>query len=424
MHRAFIPACIMIGLFVRLAVAVLFPVEPASDSRWYVARANEIASGEGYQEGGFPTAYWPVGWPALLALGIRLLGNWEIAVVIINLLSAAAIMMSLIVAGRYVLGNELVARLALALYAFYPNHIAYSGTAASELPYTAIAIAAFLLLILGRRRILLVFSSGLLFGVATLIKPQTIAFPFGAVIALLILYRDFNWVAAGRTILGVYLACLLVVLPWSYRNYQVFGEWVLVSTNGGTALLLGANDQMTGQHFEYKQTSVFRDLGIPWEDRVERQIELNHRSVEAGLEWIKEHPVEYLAWMPVKLWLLWHKETDGFWAFQRTYPASERAIFLLQLVNQAIYTLIMVLSLIAAFHALIALVRKDAPNKGLALMFCMPVFVSLVGMVFTGQIRYHFAAMPFLVLTAAWTSVWLWSRYGSRDGAETERPGS
>ena len=52
-----IPAIILFALAARVAIILLFPIEPLSDAQWYVQRAAEIASGMGYQEAGYPTAF-------------------------------------------------------------------------------------------------------------------------------------------------------------------------------------------------------------------------------------------------------------------------------------------------------------------------------------------------------------------------------
>jgi hypothetical protein len=99
LHPLFVPCvltCVLIGgLGIRLGVAVFLPIEPMSDSAWHVARATDLAAGMGYQEGGYPTAYWPVGWPAILAGAFVLAGSMPVAIVGLNLLGAAAIMLLL-----------------------------------------------------------------------------------------------------------------------------------------------------------------------------------------------------------------------------------------------------------------------------------------------------------------------------------------
>lgn len=405
LQPAFVPLCIAVAICLRLTVAMLFPLEPHSDSAWYVARAYDLLAGLGYQESGHPTAYWPVGWPAILAGALYLFGSIKGSIISINLFGSALIMGSILWFGRNIAKSEMVARIALLGYAIYPNHIAYTGNAATEIFYTGISMLAFALLISGRSKTKLLIASGIIFGVATLIKPQTIAFPFGAVIALGFTIPNYRWYSVLRAGITVYIVLLCVVLPWSFRNQAVFGEFILVSTNGGTALILGANDQITGDHFDYELTPVFAQIGIPWSQRVERQVELNRKQKEIAKEWIRKNPGEYFTWMPRKLLRLWVKDTDGLWAFDKTYPHAIKAVRAVQITNQAYYAVVMLLGLICAFFALSAIFVRDITRIQLGLLFCMPVLVSLLAAVFTGQIRYHFPAMPYIFVAAAWTIV-------------------
>ena len=68
--------------------------------------------------------------------------------------------------------------------------------------------------------------------------------------------------------------------------------------------------------------------------------------------------------------------------------------------------LVIILALGCGAWATWGVLRRDEQIQQLALLFCMPIFVSLLAAAFTGQIRYHFAAMPFLI-AAAWSTLFL-----------------
>lgn len=401
----YIPVCFALGVGLPLIFHLLFPIEPMSDSAWYVARAAEIADGIGYQERGEPTAFWPVGWPALIAAASMLTGSTTSAVILLNLSAVICTLYSILWLGRRLTNDERVSRLALGLYSIYPAGLLYATQASNEVTYTGIALCAFCLLIATTRQLRWLILSGLLFGIATLIKPQTILFPAGVLIGLTIVYRTYTLRTAMLNALVIYACIFAVILPWSLRNQQVFDEFVLVSTNGGMALLIGANDQITGDHFEYQDTPVFKQLEIPWAERVKRQVELDKAQKAAAWDWIKENPIEYFSWMPSKVFLLWHKDTSAFWELDGTYPNAKIAVRFGQAINQLYYSVILILSFYCAVISLNAVLRRNSTLMPLALLFCMPVFVSLLAAVFTGQIRYHFPAMASLMIAAAWSLV-------------------
>lgn len=407
LNRWFLPGVLCIGMSLRLAIVFLLPMEPVSDGEWYLQRARELLQGLGYQEGGYPTAYWPVGYPALLAASMYVFGNEYASYVIPNLLSTLAIMWMILWLGRKLTQTEWVARIACLAYALYPNHIMYANQSATETVYTALYMGAFALLIACRHKAVGLLFSGLLFGVATLVKAQTILFPLGCLIVLWWAYADFKWIQAAKAALVVYVGLLAIVLPWSERNAEALGKFVMVSTNGGVALMIGANELATGDHLEIAKTPLMEKIGIPWEQRVERQLEWDARHKELAMEWIRENPWSYLALAPKKILLLWIKDTDGFWAASDSRPNSIKFIRLAQWLNQIYYLSILALSMPCAWFASKALLLRDVRTSQMTLLFCMPIFVTLLAAVFTGQIRYHFPAMPMIMIGFAWSLSWL-----------------
>lgn len=398
-----VPAIFALALLLRLALAVALPQAPLSDGAYYVDRATELAAGLGYQEGGIPTAYWPIGFPALLAAGVLLFGSPVVAAVALNLVAAAAILWLILWFGRTLAGSEFAARVAALLYAVYPAHIAYTGAPLSETTSTAVSIAAFALLIAARRDWRGLVIAGLLFGAATLMRAQMMLFPAGALIAIAIVYRDFGWRDMARAALVVHLALAAVVLPWSLRNLQVLDAFVPVSTNGGISLYYGANDHATGDWYAWDNEAMWTRIGIPYAERVERQVEADRRWRGLAQRWIAAHPAQWSALGVKKMGLLWYKDSDGFWSLSASYPALATPILIAQAANQLFYLAVLALAAVCLWAATVALIRGDATRRPLALLFCVPLFATLTAFAFTGQIRYHYPAMPFLLVAAGWT---------------------
>ena len=85
----FLPACFALFIGLRASLILLVPLEISSDAAWYLSRASSIAAGEGYTEGGYPTAYWPVGYPGFLGVLFYLFGQSALVGQAANLLMAA-----------------------------------------------------------------------------------------------------------------------------------------------------------------------------------------------------------------------------------------------------------------------------------------------------------------------------------------------
>jgi 4-amino-4-deoxy-L-arabinose transferase-like glycosyltransferase len=401
--RWVVPGLFALALGLRLLLVLILPQQPHSDAAFYFDRAVGLVSGQGYSEGGHPTAFWPVGYPALLAGSMILFGKSLAGPVILNLAAAAATLGLILWFGRRVGGSEAGARIAGLLYALYPASIVYTGETMSETAYSAIAMAAFALLIARRHRWPWLLAAGLLFGLATLVRPQTMFFPAGALVALAIVFRDFRWKDAVKAGLLVYLALAAAVLPWSIRNEIVLGAFVPVSTNGGVSLLTGANDLATGDHFDWADGPLWRASGIPYDQRIERQVALDRRFRAMAKDWIRAHPGRYLMLGVKKAAFLWRKDSDAFWMLEYSYPAAGPAVTVAQWVNQLYYMALLALAAFCFAAATRGVLRREEEEARLGLLLCMPIFATLLAFVFTGQVRYHFPAMPFVIVAAGWT---------------------
>ncbi len=402
--RWVVPAIFALALVVRLALLLLLPQLAVSDGEWYMVRAAEMARGLGYQEAGHPTAFWPVGYPALLAGSMILFGPGLFGPLLINLLATAAILGAMLWIGRALGAGVLATRIALLLYALYPAHIAYTGQPCSETASTALGMVAFALLVVGRKHGPMLLAAGLLFGLATLMRAQMMLFPVGVLIALLVAFRDFRWRDALRAAVLVHLALAAVVLPWSLRNVQQLGAFVPVSTNGGVALFYGANDRATGDWFAWERTPYWDEtVGIPYSERVVQQVELDKRFKAKANAWIVAHPARWSALGLRKMALLWAKDSDAFWSLDRSYPDRPLLWRAVQGVDQLYYMLLVGLGLFALAVAVRDRARGAWRHAPLLLLGCMPAFATLTAFGFTGQTRYHYPAMPFLILAAGWT---------------------
>lgn len=408
--RWVVPALLVLALSLRVALMMAFPQEAYSDGEWYMARAAEMSAGLGYQESGHPTAFWPVGYPAAAAASIIVFGPGLAGPLILNLIAAALILLLLLWFGRHVAGSELAGRIAILLYAIYPAHIAYTGAPLAETVSTAILMAAFALLIKAPSGFHRFVTAGLLFGAATLIRPQFVLFPAGALVVLWLAGRDLKWRNALSGTLALYVALFAVVLPWSLRNVDQLGSFVFVSTNGGVALVTGANDLATGEHMYVEHSPIWAEVGIPWEQRVVRQVEIDARLKDIAKQWIAEHPGDWLALGFRKMAYLWSKDTDGFWALAGTYPDRQPLWSALQWANQGYYLLVLGLGFIAFAAGALGFVRRREDEARLLLLACAPIFVTLLAFGFSGQTRYHHPAMPFVLVAAAWTIAHAWRR--------------
>ncbi|SFW29904.1 Dolichyl-phosphate-mannose-protein mannosyltransferase [Nitrosovibrio sp. Nv17] len=405
----FIPLCFILFIGLRAALIFAVPLEMDSDSRWYLNRALGIANGEGYVEDGHPTAYWPVGYPGFLGILFHLAGPHQIVGQLANLLMAAGIFLLQLKLTRQLFRSETTARLGVLLLALYPNNIAYTPLLLTEIYFTFLLLLGVYLYI-SRNGWGWVFGSGLVFGFAALTKPQIVFLP-----ALLILFRI---VAAGRetslaetVVKGccIYLVMAGVLVPWAVRNTLVFGEVVLISTNGGATLLTGNNPSADGSYIENDPLVLQRDFST------RRQVESDRRAKQLALAWIRENPGRFVELIPLKMWHLWAKDGEAEWAYQAGYPHYPRHQSLFRSIrwaNQVLYALMLVGSLVTL--VLLSRGKHDVAWPWVSIGYCLMAYLTLISVVFSGQSRFHFPAMPWIIMYAAWAAVVLGMRLSRR----------
>jgi 4-amino-4-deoxy-L-arabinose transferase-like glycosyltransferase len=393
----FVPCCLVAALAVRLCWVMATGGVPIDDFSWYYDRAVDLSAGRGLTVNGVPTAYWPVGYPLMLAGLFLLTGPSLLAAQLLNvLLGFGIVWFSYRIATRLFV-SEPAGRMALLLLALCPNQIAYTSLTASETPFLFLMLLGCLILVRKRRRLRHDALAGVVFGFGCLTKPTMLFVP--AVFIGLSLLRRFRWATVARG-LAVFGAMGLVILPWSVRNYEVFGRPVFIVTSGGINLLIGNNPMATGGYGHADPLS---------EELVEAEQEEGAREIVArtiALRYIRAHPWRTLALVPSRLWHLYSKDVEGFYWNELSAgavegPVTGRPMFLLKVFAQMYY-----LALLATFavgvvsvHVTGSVVSRPVSALGLGLIG----YFTLVMLLLFGSSRLHFPTIPcFTWYAGAW----------------------
>ncbi len=255
--RRLVLAAAAVGLVARLAFGFLYWVHKplTHDEREYLALAQSLTAGHGFtydpayesgttQQFGRAPAY-----PVFLAAIGGGKGNYDAAPARVkvaqSLVGAAGVWLIGLLAWR--LAGAKAAAAAAWIAAIYPPLVWIAAYVLSEALYCTIALGTVLLLdrAVDRRDARQPSSSrsaaaGALCGLAILIRPAMLFFVPLAVLWLIV-RRHF-------TIAAVLVAtALLVVAPWSVRNYRTYGRFVLVASEGGVTFWTGNHPLARGE---------------------------------------------------------------------------------------------------------------------------------------------------------------------------------
>jgi 4-amino-4-deoxy-L-arabinose transferase-like glycosyltransferase len=399
---------VTLGFILRLAWAAYSQWEPLpdDDAFRYHFSARSLAEGAGYVHlNGAPTAFWPPGYPLLLAAAYRVFGTSIEVAQLLNVALGAATVWLVYLIGRRTLGEQ-PAAVGAALVAAFPSLIFFTAVTLSEIAFTFFALAGVYLLILEaqspnpRPAMRLLVAAGLVLGFASLVRGQALLLPL---VLLPFWLRSGAKTAALERVIAVAFGIALIVAPWTVRNAVQLGAPVLISTNAGVDFWIGHNESAPGDFGASGGERLV--LRYPELSSVAREVHVNNEGFREGIEYAITHPREELV-LPLKklFWLYYSDEEALKWneghGGQSFLDGRVRAGLLT--LSNVYYFAVLVL---AFAGARLWLSRRPGP----LLLVSLVLYWTFVHLVFFGDPRFHAPMVPVIALLAAPALVALWS---------------
>jgi 4-amino-4-deoxy-L-arabinose transferase-like glycosyltransferase len=229
---------VVLNLVVRTAWVIDVHPYPSSDFGFYVGAAMGLAAGHGYLFHGLPTAYWPIGWPLVLAALYLVFGPHLWVGLAFQIVATTAVAVLVLVLAYRLTGSLGIGVAAALAWSLLPEQLGWTSLEASEPLFTLLLIATLLVLTHGTD-LRHMAVAGLLLGAACIVRPTVLLFPFALVLILALRWRQIRRAVVAAAALGVCM--MLVVAPLTIRNEIALGSPVLVSTNGGVNLWQGVH---------------------------------------------------------------------------------------------------------------------------------------------------------------------------------------
>ncbi|MGE0350262.1 glycosyltransferase family 39 protein [Hydrogenophaga sp.] len=396
---------LLLALGLRLIWAWWIPVVPLSDGKAYDAFARTLV-----EHGTFgwnshqPTAFWPPGTTFLHAVVYWLFGFNYFPVVAVNIgLSLALIVICARLAARF-WGTRIATLTALTL-ALWPTLVMYPTILASELPFLVLTLLALDVWSNENVRPLRKgLGIGLLLGFAALVRPQALLLPLLYAFCV-VANAGMTWAATRsqlRLLITVGIVMAIVIAPWTWRNYQLYGEPVLISTNGGITLWMG-NTPGTDGRYMY----IPKEFG---------ELPENERARTMGRQakaYIQQDPLGFVIRAVRKVVILYSNESVGVgWNAEGIKQAlGEPWVPGLKRFTQLTWMLILGLALVG----LGATVCQRGWRKTLTSPFVLSIlYFTAIHSVVVSQERYHLAFAGQMAILAAVGAAWLSDRVTSR----------
>ncbi len=284
------------ALLLRIGSAIILSDNaPRGDAADYDNIAHNIISGRGFVSTRMNLySYRPPLYPIFLALLYSLSSpNYLTVILIQSILSSLTCWLVYMIAES--IFQRTAALSAAALTAIYPGLIYYSTQLLSESLFIFLLYSAVALFYRSRNRPGKWILMGVLLGLASLCRP--IALPLTL---LLLPFFAFNLTHGVRRWLVVFLFTVLAILPWTWRNYRIHHQPVLITTYGGANLWLGNYPGSTGYigSPEGIQT-LLRKKGIP-------EPEKDSLCYRKALSYISNNPGGFLMLSAKRFLIFWN----------------------------------------------------------------------------------------------------------------------
>lgn len=430
-QRRQVAAVVALAVVLRVAWAAFAARQSVGlhDPGFYRLFAHQFARFDGYELAGEPTAYYPVGYPAVLGVAFaagRLVGadgpHAEIVIpVIVNVLAAAVAVVLTFLLGRIVAGFR-AGIAAAAVVAALPNLVFHAAVALSETVFLAVAVAFVVVLAAapwdrdgpGRRRLL---AAGALLGLSALIRP--VALPALPLLALAWWAAGFGWRRTLRDLAVVAVATVAVIAPWTIRNAVRLDAFVPISTNTGDNLCMSRQPDATGAFKLTEHCFGGDDLdGLP---RPDYELRRDERARRLAVEFVRDDPVRELRLWLDRLGATFRHDHDSIetvesYGEDRFLTDAQRDVFR-RLADGAWYVFGTIA--LAASVAAVAVRRlRHDPRVVLVLAVAVGMLVPVV--LFFGDARFKVPAIPFLAVVVAAVAASL--RSGGRRAREAGQP--
>jgi 4-amino-4-deoxy-L-arabinose transferase-like glycosyltransferase len=399
--------CIPFARLVLVALVIRFAAAAATlgagqgtefpDSAHYVAMARHIASGAGWHVAPWALAERPPLYPAFLALHLLIFGK------VASALATQAVLGALTCAGIARIGERLwgarAGALAGLLATVYPALVFATTRLLSEGLYVPLVVAQLLAAVEagraafgreGRRAAAWAAAAGALGGLGALTHAGHLLFPAALAAAFAFAWWRARQLAtpdgAGILAAGILLlaaAHVLAIAPWTIRNAVVLGAPVPVTSKLGNDLYEATFPGATGGPVAWREHPAGREAHL-------QSLRLDEAAADRFLRaeaWhaVREDPLRFARLALVKAWRLWSPvpNHEGF-----------RTPLLVALV-------LLSYGPVAALAALGAL-RLRRGSVLAALLPALPLYITLLHLVFIGSLRYRIPAEPVLLLLAAY----------------------
>ena len=369
-----------------------------SDEVFYYGSAQSLAAGDGFLNplSGRHSALLGPGYPFALASLFAVFGSHLIVAKLFNVfLGAATAVLVDVLATR--IRDQRTGIVAGVLTALFPSQVFFSTVLMTEVFFVALSAALVVLLLMWvvekeRLAVWQVMAVGLLVGFMSLVRVEAVL--LGPAVVVLWKLSGRRWGEVLRFTPLLLVGMVLVIGPWTARNYARFDEFILVRSSSDTparVLQIGLSPD-----FDDGEKYVLQGKDPP--------------TFVDSFEHYRSYTLDIFVTAGRKLDDLFGKDADLRWiqGFHDPPPLSrDEVIWWSNLANPYYFAVGLVALAGAPFWL-------SLRNRRLMLIVWFIGSWSLIHLMFIPTTRYHYPIIPMMCVLAAFVLVSVWDRVAGR----------
>lgn len=396
---AVLGAILGLGILTRALLLIAWPElgnPNTMDTQNYLRVARSLVESESFEMWRKPTAYVAPGYPFFLAFIFKIAGENLLAVKLVQiLLGAATTGVVYFLALQFV--RPAVAMMAALITAAHPELVGMTSYIYTETLFIFLLTTTLLLLTraMASAKTFYFLSAGALLGVTTLCRGTTLYFPVFLLGLALFSTQRRVWL---RGCLLFVISMVIVIAPWTIRNYYHFQTFLPIATGAGDVFWAGNYLAFDGEYL-YQETGakmfeVAGDVDLVTRDRL---------LMEDAKKNILADPLPH-AWLFVRkifrYWLRVYEDVPHGEARQRNWP---------------------VFSVLAATHymllllAVIGLRRCGGRPESVKMLLTFVCYYTLVHAATLAVVRYRMPLLPLISIASAIGLYWLWQEFITKE---------
>ncbi len=386
-HRQLTYILIAVFTLLQLVILAIFGYTPYPDSDGYQLLAQEaIEYGEPYPVSSLINDYpflWNIGPINMTAASLALCHSITPLLVIYALMKGTTAWLFYAVTSK--ICGARTAFIALIIYIVYPANYGESTSLLSELPFMFFIMLGVYLSIVRNHSLL----GGMMLAIANWFRPMAIVF-----LLAMIIYFLFKWRKSLKLFIGYAVTIMIIGCTSMWRT----GLFLYQAKTGWMAL----TDYSTNHSQQSMEVRDNRDWNVSQKDSAWRSL---------FIDWLKDHPTEYIKQMPAKLVNTYISDNVNMCTFipnkeEKEYMYEEvsmqtliknfpmfSTVQWLTIVNLAIYFLILISALLELFYF----------QRNTSILPCSIIAIGTLLLLFVGhgEARFHQPFIPFFIMLTA-----------------------